>query len=117
MLNSKYRPTNQIVAVKIIDVEASDAEGLMVRGGETNATEKLRHEVSMLRVLKENKARNVNVIFDAFEFDHDIWIISEYCPGGSLHTLVSCHRPLAPVYISISVYRFQSCIAGANCRR
>jgi serine/threonine protein kinase len=45
-------------------------------------------ETTILRSLKDNKAKNVNIIFDAFSVDSQLWIVSEYCPGGSLSTLM-----------------------------
>jgi protein-serine/threonine kinase len=45
-------------------------------------------EASILQSLKDNKAQNVNIIYDAFSVDTQLWIVSEYCPGGSLSTLM-----------------------------
>jgi protein-serine/threonine kinase len=45
-------------------------------------------ETSILQSLKDNQAQNVNVIYDAFSVDTQLWIVSEYCPGGSLTTLM-----------------------------
>lgn len=43
----------------------------------------------MLKQLKDAKTKNVNVIFDAFQIHSQLWIVNEYCPGGSVRTLVS----------------------------
>ena len=97
-LPSKHRPTNKIVAVKIVDVDASDYE-VNARDND-GAFHKFMNETSILKTLKERKARNVNLIHDAFTFDQDVWIVSEYCPGGSVHTLVSCYTS----YLCWSIY-------------
>ena len=47
------------------------------------------HEIKVLQQLKDSKARNVNAIIDAIQMHSQLWIVTEYCPGGSLHTLVS----------------------------
>lgn len=47
------------------------------------------HEIKVLKQLKDANAKNVNIIFDAFQIHSQLWIVNEYCPGGSLRTLVS----------------------------
>ncbi|KAI9828661.1 MAG: hypothetical protein M1832_001764 [Thelocarpon impressellum] len=89
VFKSKHLPTNQLVAVKIIDVDATDyAASKETFMEEEESLVKLKHEVSILRSLKDGKAKNVNMIYEAFAFDHDLWIVSEYCPGGSVNTLM-----------------------------
>ena len=82
---SKYLPTNKIVAVKIVDVDALDHAERVSKSG---AFEQFITEIKILKTLKDVQARNINLIYDAFTFDQDTWIISEYCPGGSVATLV-----------------------------
>lgn len=48
-------------------------------------------ETSILRTLKDSKAKNINTLYDAFDFHSQLWIISEYCPGGSVHTLMKAN--------------------------
>ena len=81
---SKYVPNNQLVAVKIIDVDNADFR----TKGEDTVKDVLR-ETGALRALKESNAKNINIIYDAFFFGSCVWIVSEYCPGGSVRTLVS----------------------------
>lgn len=47
------------------------------------------HEIKVLSQLKDSKAKNVNIMFDAFQVHSQLWIVNDYCPGGSVHTLVS----------------------------
>ena len=78
---------NRIVALKVIDVDSHDYK--------VNAREKddsievTLHEIKVLKQLKDAKTKNVNVIFDAFQIHSQLWIVNEYCPGGSVRTLVS----------------------------
>ena len=81
---SNHIPENKVVAVKIIDIDATDFR----TKGEDTARDVLR-ETEALRTLKASKARNINLIYDAFFMANYVWIVSEYCPGGSVHTLVS----------------------------
>ena len=48
----------------------------------------VRKEIQVLMQLKDHGAQNVNLIHDVLEVDGHLWIICDYCPGGSLRTLV-----------------------------
>jgi serine/threonine protein kinase len=48
-------------------------------------------EVSGLRLLSENKARNINHIIDALLLGQTTWMVTEYCGGGSVASLVGVH--------------------------
>ena len=45
-------------------------------------------EVSTLKHLKDSRAKNINYIQEAFDLHSQLWIVSDYCPGGSVHTLM-----------------------------
>ena len=47
------------------------------------------HEISVLQQLQDAKAKNINPFFEAFQIHSQLWIVSDYCPGGSVRTLVS----------------------------
>ncbi len=95
MPRSKYIPTNEVVAVKIIDIDAADFKSR----GEDTVKDVLR-ETAALRALKESNAKNINIIYDAFVMASYVWIVSQYCPGGSVRTLVSlcCLHTLLKLY-------------------
>ena len=57
------------------------------------------HEIKVLQQLKDSKARNVNAILDAFQMHSQLWIVNEYCPGGSLRTLVSNWSSLGALHL------------------
>ena len=48
------------------------------------------HEYTVLKQLEG--AERVNQIFDILDVHSQVWIASEYCPGGSIHTLVRLLR-------------------------
>ena len=75
--------TNHVVAVKILDTEALDA----ATPGEAQGINDTLKEIEILRQLKRNNTVNVNPLVDAFGVLSSLWIVSEYCPGGSLTTL------------------------------
>ena len=76
--------TAEIVAVKIIDIDESDT--VNPRGADSYGD--FMKEISALRVLSENKARNINHVIEALQVGHTVWMVTEYC-GGSVATLVS----------------------------
>lgn len=86
--------TGKVVAVKIIDVDAGDSSG--GRGADTY--QDFMKEVSALRLLNEAKAPNINHVVDAFPMGPWMWMVTEYCGGGSVATLVSILSCSLPVF-------------------
>lgn len=76
------------VAVKIIDIDESDT----VNPRQANAYAEFLKEVNALKILSENKARNINHVVEALPVGQTMWMITEYCGGGSIATLVSPAR-------------------------
>ncbi|KAI9890778.1 MAG: hypothetical protein M1814_003562 [Vezdaea aestivalis] len=85
----KERKSNMIVAIKILDADKADSDP----GAANDSLTDFLKEVKTLKTLRGQNARNINMIFEAFAFDTAFWIISQYCPGGSVHTLMKC-RPV-----------------------
>jgi serine/threonine protein kinase len=73
------------VAVKIIDIDESDT--ISPRNAD-NFSEFLK-EINALQILSENKAKNINHVIEALPVGQSMWMITEYCGGGSVATLVS----------------------------
>ena len=46
------------------------------------------NEITILRQLKDSGAKNINGLLEAFSLHSQLWITAEYCPGGSVHTLM-----------------------------
>lgn len=74
----------QLVAVKIISIEEGDS--LHPRGADTFGD--VLKEVNALKLLSHGGARNVNAIIDALLVGQSVWMITEYCAGGSVSTLM-----------------------------
>ncbi|KAF2857685.1 kinase-like protein, partial [Piedraia hortae CBS 480.64] len=82
----REQETGQLVAVKIVATDEADfIEHTLDRD---STIESFRKEVSILQQLKDSKAKNVNMIHDAFDLHSQLWIVSDYCTGGSLRTLL-----------------------------
>lgn len=84
--SSKHRETQKVCAVKIIEVDVQDYKADVDAKDDT--IKEFIRETSILQSLKDNRAQNVNIIFEAFSVDTQLWIVTEYCPGGSLTTLM-----------------------------
>ncbi|KAJ4271718.1 Serine/threonine-protein kinase PAK 4 [Fusarium torreyae] len=81
--------TNQLVAVKIIDIEESDT----VNPKLADTYSDLLKEISALQLLSDSGAKNINHVIDALPVGQSMWMITEYCAGGSVATLM---KPTSP---------------------
>ena len=74
--------TSTLVAVKIVNIDDMDFTADPRERDET--VKDFRKEVGILQQLKDSGARNVNLIHEAFDLHSQLWIISDYCTGGSV---------------------------------
>ncbi|KAI9171278.1 Serine/threonine-protein kinase nak1 [Paramyrothecium foliicola] len=81
--------TNQLVAVKIIDIEESDTMDPKL----ADTYSDLLKEINALQRLGDSGARNINLVIEALPVGQAMWMITEYCAGGSVATLM---KPTAP---------------------
>ena len=81
--------TNQLVAVKIIDIEESDT----VNPKLADTYSDLLKEINALQLLSDSGAKNINHVIDALPVGQSMWMITEYCAGGSVATLM---KPTSP---------------------
>ncbi|RDW78108.1 hypothetical protein BP5796_05960 [Coleophoma crateriformis] len=86
---AKDMVTAQVVAVKTIDIDESDT----LNPREANAYVDFLKEVNALTALSEIKARNINHVIEALPVGKSMWMITEYCAGGSVSTLMNPTRP------------------------
>jgi len=83
-----------VVAVKIVNIDDMDFSADPLQRDET--VKDFRKEVGILQQLKDSGARNVNLIHDAFDLHSQLWIVSDYCTGGSVRTLMRAN-PAPPL--------------------
>ncbi|ESA43904.1 polarity-defective 6, variant 2 [Neurospora crassa OR74A] len=81
--------SNAVVAVKIIDIEESDRENPRL----ADTYSEFMKETSALKLLSNSGAKNINLILDVLPVGQSMWLITEYCAGGSVATLM---KPTAP---------------------
>jgi hypothetical protein len=85
-VSSRKTPTNQVVAIKVIDIDEADFRAV---GEEKD--EQIRafnKEIRVLRQAQESGAPNLNQVIEALPVHSQLWLICDYCPGGSVKTLV-----------------------------
>jgi serine/threonine protein kinase len=73
--------TAKVVAIKIIDIDTLDPK-------HSDTYSEFLKEVNALKLLGENKAKNINLVLEALPVGKAMWMITEYCGGGSVATLV-----------------------------
>ena len=71
--------------MKIIDIDKSDT----VSPRNADSFNEFLKEITALKTLSENRARNINHVIEALLVGQTMWMITEYCGGGSVATLVS----------------------------
>jgi serine/threonine protein kinase len=50
------------------------------------------HETKVMKQVKDAGAKNINELIEAISIHSQLWLVCEYCPGGSVRTLV---RPVS----------------------
>ena len=82
----RQKSTAKIVAIKVLDVDAAD---FLAYGEQKD--EQIRdfnREIRILRQAQDSGAENLNPMIEALAIHSQLWLICEYCPGGSVKTLV-----------------------------
>lgn len=77
------------VAIKTIDIEQGD----MTNPRMADTYSDLMKEINALKLLGESNAKNINHVIEALSVGQSMWVVTEYCAGGSVSTLM---RPNAP---------------------
>ncbi|KAK3986836.1 kinase-like domain-containing protein [Cladorrhinum sp. PSN332] len=76
--------TGSLVAVKIINIEQGDRAA----PGASDTFAEILKEVNTVKLLSGSGAKNINVIVDALLIGQSMWMVTEYCGGGSVATLM-----------------------------
>ena len=76
----------QVVALKIIDTDGPDYKAHVM--GKSDSIDTTLSEIQILKQLCSVNTKNVNKLLDVFQAHSQIWIVTEFCPGGSVRTLM-----------------------------
>ena len=74
------------MAIKVLDIDEADFQAF----GESK-DEQIRdfnREIRILRQAQESGAQNLNHMIEALPVHSQLWMVCEYCPGGSVKTLM-----------------------------
>ncbi|KAJ8124486.1 hypothetical protein O1611_g9154 [Lasiodiplodia mahajangana] len=76
--------SKQLVAIKVINIEAGDS--LDPAAADTFGD--IMKEINTLKLLSTAGAKNINTIIDALLVGQSMWVVTEYCAGGSVSSLM-----------------------------
>ncbi|EEP76978.1 conserved hypothetical protein [Uncinocarpus reesii 1704] len=83
---SRQLSTQKLVAIKVMDIDKLDYK--TVRDMKDESIKDFIHETKVLQQVKDAGAKNINMFIEAVSIHSQLWLICEYCPGGSVKTLM-----------------------------
>ncbi|KAJ9615053.1 hypothetical protein H2200_001127 [Cladophialophora chaetospira] len=105
--------TSKVVAIKVLDIDEADFHAF----GESK-DEQIRdfnREIRILRQAQESGAQNLNQMIEALPVHSQLWMVCEYCPGGSVKTLMRATKDrLAEKYIIIVARELAKALKGLH---
>lgn len=109
----RQRSTNKIVAIKVIDIDRADfkAHGDM----RDEQIRDFNREIRILRQAQESGAQNLNQIIEALPVHSQLWMVCEFCPGGSVKTLMrATNDRLSERYIIVVARELAKALKGLH---
>lgn len=85
--NSRQLPSRNLVAIKVMEIDSTDYK--INRDMKDESIKDFIHEIKVMNQAKEAGAKNINMLIEAISIHSQLWVVCEYCPGGSVKTLVS----------------------------
>lgn len=82
----RQMPSGQLVAIKVLDIDSLDYKSL--RDFRDESIKDFIHETKVMKQVKDSGAKNINELIEAISIHSQLWLVCEYCPGGSVRTLV-----------------------------
>ncbi|KAJ5540876.1 hypothetical protein N7494_005952 [Penicillium frequentans] len=79
-------PSGRLVAVKVLDIDSLDYKSL--RDFRDESIKDFIHETKVMKQVKDSGAKNINELIEAISIHSQLWLVCEYCPGGSVRTLM-----------------------------
>ncbi|KAJ5329893.1 hypothetical protein N7452_010283 [Penicillium brevicompactum] len=78
--------TGRLVAIKVLDIDSLDYNSL--RDLRDESIKDFIHETTVMKQVKDSGAQNINELIEAISIHSQLWLVCEYCPGGSVRTLM-----------------------------
>lgn len=82
----RQMPSGRSVAIKVLDIDLLDYNSL--RDFRDESIKDFIHETKVMKQVKDSGAKNINELIEAISIHSQLWLVCEYCPGGSVRTLV-----------------------------
>ncbi|KAJ5643296.1 uncharacterized protein N7484_005803 [Penicillium longicatenatum] len=82
----RQMPSGRLVAVKVLDIDSLDYKSL--RDFRDESIKDFIHETKVMKQVKDSGAKNINELIEAISIHSQLWLVCEYCPGGSVRTLM-----------------------------
>ncbi|KAL4898015.1 kinase-like protein [Aspergillus ambiguus] len=79
-------PSRKVVAIKVMDIDSMDYKSL--RDFRDESIKDFIHETKVMKQVKDSGAKNINELIEAISIHSQLWLVCEYCPGGSVRTLM-----------------------------
>ncbi|XHG03697.1 hypothetical protein AWENTII_006992 [Aspergillus wentii] len=79
-------PSNKLVAIKVLDIDSLDYNS--PRDFKDESIKDFIHETKVMMQVKDSGAKNINELIEAVSIHSQLWLVCEYCPGGSVRTLM-----------------------------
>lgn len=80
------KPSGRLVAIKVLDIDSLDYKSL--RDFRDESIKDFIHETKVMKQVKDAGAKNINELIEAISIHSQLWLVCEYCPGGSVRTLM-----------------------------
>jgi serine/threonine protein kinase len=74
------------VAIKVLDIDDADFQAYGEQKDEQ--IKDFNREIRILRQAQDSGAENLNQMIEALPIHSQLWLVCEYCPGGSVKTLM-----------------------------
>ncbi|PYH94198.1 kinase-like protein [Aspergillus ellipticus CBS 707.79] len=79
-------PSRKVVAIKVLDIDSMDYQS--VRDFRDESIKDFIRETKVMTQVKDSGAKNINALIEAISIHSQLWLVCEYCPGGSVRTLM-----------------------------
>ncbi|OAL34014.1 hypothetical protein AYO20_06662 [Fonsecaea nubica] len=105
--------TSKVVAIKVLDIDEADFHAFGDHKDEQ--IRDFNREIRILRQAQESGAENLNQMIEALPVHSQLWLVCEYCPGGSVKTLMrATNDRLSEKYIVIVARELAKALKGLH---
>jgi serine/threonine protein kinase len=105
--------SNRVVAIKVIDIDEADFHSAFEQKDEQ--IKDFNREIRILKQAQDSGAPNMNLMIEALPVHSQLWLVCEYCPGGSVKTLMrATNDRLSEKYIIVVARELAKALSGLH---